>query len=106
VPFPHKKVVFVGVAKLDPKLMQSPQGLPAALEISWPRGPRILYPLSNKSNHAPVFPFGKMAEKPGADTPVTDAFIGNRLGLHGSDFPRLNGKFDKNGLVVIKFGVC
>ncbi|SRR6266851_3869396 len=102
MPFPHKKVVFVGVTKLDPKPMQSPQGLPAALEVSWPHGPRILYLLSN----VPIFPLGKMAKKPGADTPVVDAFIGNCLSLHGSNFPRPNGKFDKNGLAIIKFGVC
>ena len=105
MPIPHEKVVFIDIPMLDSKLVQPPQSLLAALDVSWPSGPRALYPLNDKANHAPVFALGEMAEELGADTTVIDPLISSRLNLDGGDFPRPDGKFDEYGFAVIEFGM-
>ena len=103
MPIPYEKVVFVDIPKLDSKLVQSPQSLLAALNVSWTSSSRTSHPLNDEANHAPGFAFSKMAEKLGANTAITDPLIGSGLNLNEGDFPGPNRKFDKYGFAAVEF---
>lgn len=105
MPIPYEKIVLVVTPMLDSKLVQPPQSLLAALDVSRPHGPRALHPLHDKANHAPVFALGNMAEKLGADAAAIEPLVGSRLNLNRGEFPRPDGKFDEYGFAVVEVGM-
>ncbi|RSM04397.1 hypothetical protein CDV31_010032 [Fusarium ambrosium] len=105
MPIPHKKVMFVDIAKLDTELMQPAQSLLAVVHVRWPGGSRAFHPLSDEANHAPIFALGEMAQKIRTDSAVTNPLIDGRLNLNGGDFPGPDREFDEHRFAAFNFGM-